>query len=93
MAMKESSKTVFKFVKANDGKDMTLNVIATQLGLTTRQVNGSLVSFQRHKDADGNAAPLIERVETQIQDADGKYVDVKLIKLTDAGREFDPDAN
>ena len=34
----------------------------------------------------------MERVPAEIENADGTHDKVKLIKLTDAGKAFDPDA-
>lgn len=48
MAMKETTKTVFNFIKAHDGEDIQTDYIAKELGLTSRQVTGSINSFVRH---------------------------------------------
>lgn len=85
MALKENSRKVFDFVKAHDGEDFTAKDIAAALDLEPRTVNGIITSaFQRKK--------LMARVEAEIENADGTHDKVKLIQLTDEGREFDPDA-
>jgi len=84
MAMKDTSKTVFNFLKECDGDNVTLNDIATSLGMPARSVNGCLVGMQKKK--------LIVREETTAPGADGKDVAVKYIRLTVEGRNFNPDA-
>ena len=62
--LKENSRKVYDYVKANDGKNMTAADIAEATGLEVRSVNGII----------------------------GTHKSIKLVSLTDAGREFDPDA-
>lgn len=85
MALKENSRKVFDYVKAHDGEDFTAKDIAAALELDTRVVNGIITSAFQRKD-------LMVRVEAEIENADGTHDKVKLVQLTDAGREFDPDA-
>ena len=42
--LKENSKKVLEFVKANDGKDITAADIAAGTGLEVRSVNGIVTS-------------------------------------------------
>lgn len=92
--LKENSKKVYDFVKDNDGKDFTAQDIADATGLTVRTVNGIVTSaFQRHKDKDKNQVPLMVRIPAEIEDPEtGLHKAIKFIQLTDAGREFDPNA-
>lgn len=93
--LKENSRKVFDFVKAHDHEDFTAQDIADATGLNVRTVNGIVTSaFQRHKDADKNEVPLMVRVPAEIEDPEKPefHKAVKFIQLTDAGREFDPDA-
>lgn len=92
--LKENSKKVYDFVKDNDGKDFTAQDIADATGLTVRTVNGIVTSaFQRHKDKDKNQVPLMIRIPAEIEDPEtGLHKAIKFIQLTDAGREFDPNA-
>ena len=92
--MNDNSKKVFNFVKEHDGEDFTAQDIANAVDLSVRSVNGIITSaFQRHKDADKNEVPLMVRVPAEIEDPEtGLHKAIKLIQLTDAGREFDPDA-
>ena len=86
--LKENSKIVYDFVKAHDGEDFTAQDIADATGLSVRSVNGIVTSaFQRHKDADKNEVPLMERVPGEVvMDNAGKPKVPKYIKLTEAGR-------
>lgn len=92
--LKENSRKVFDYVKGHDGEDFTAQDIANAVDLSVRSVNGIITSaFQRHKDADKNEVPLMVRVPAEIEDPEtGLHKAIKLIQLTDAGREFDPDA-
>ena len=84
-ALKENSKTVFNYVKAHDGEDFTAKDIAEATGLNVRQVNGIVTSAFQKKE-------LMYREEAEIQVEDGSHAKVKCIRLTDAGRAFDPEA-
>ena len=92
--LKENSKIVYDFVKEHDGEDFTAQDIADATGLSVKSVNGIVTSaFQRHKDKDKNEVPLMVRVPAEIQDPEtGLHKAIKFIQLTDAGREFDPNA-
>ena len=92
--LKENSKVVYDSVKAHDHEDFTAQDIADATGLSVRSVNGIVTSaFQRHKDKDKNEVPLMIRVPAEIEDPEtGLHKAIKFIQLTDAGREFDPDA-
>ena len=85
MALKENSRKVFDYVKAHDGEDFTAKDIAAALDLAVQSVNGIVTSAFQRKG-------LMERVPAEIENADGTHDNVKLIKLTDAGKAFDPDA-
>ena len=94
MALKDNSRLVYNFMVEHDGEDFTAQDIADATGLSVRSVNGIVTSaFQRHKDADKNEVPLMVRVPAEIEDPEsGLHKAIKFIQLTDAGREFDPDA-
>lgn len=95
MALKENSRKIYDYVKANDGENFTASDIADALGLPVKSVNGSITAaFQRHTEVvDGEkvTVPLMERVEAEVEAEDGTHAKVKFIRLTDAGRKFDPD--
>lgn len=84
-ALKENSKTVFNYVKSHDGEDFTAKDIAEATGLNARQVNGIVTSAFQKKG-------LMAREEAEIQVENGSHEKVKFIRLTDAGRAFDPEA-
>ena len=85
MAHKENSRKVFDYVKAHEGEDFTAKDIAAALDLAVQSVNGIVTSAFQRKG-------LMERIPAEIENADGTHDKVKLIKLTDAGKAFDPDA-
>lgn len=88
MAMKANTRKIFDYVKAHDGEDIIAQDIAEALGLSTRQVNGSINSFTNPKKG------LMVRSDEKkkFENPDGTVVEAKTISLTDAGRAFDPDA-
>ena len=93
--LKENSRIVYDYVKAHDGENFTANDIAEATGLSSRSVNGIITAaFQRYKNADKEVIPLMERIPAEIEDPEnpGLHKTVKFIRFTDAGREFDPDA-
>ena len=83
--LKENSRKVFDYVKANESKNITAADIAEAVDLDVRQVNGIVTSAFQRKG-------LMERVPAEIELTDGSHKAIKLIKLTAEGREFDPDA-
>lgn len=83
--LKPNSKLVYDYVKAHDGENFTASDIANATGLSTKQVNGSVTSAFQKKG-------LMERVPAEIENEDGTHKSVKFIRLTDQGREFDPEA-
>ena len=82
--LKENSRKVFDYVKANDGKNMTAADIAEATGLEVRSVNGIVTSAFQKKG-------LMERTPAEIELEDGTHKAIKLISLTEAGKAFDPD--
>lgn len=83
--LKENSLKVFNYVKENDGKNMTAADIAEGTGLEVRQVNGIVTSAFQRKG-------LMERIPAEVEMEDGSHKAVKFIRLTEAGKEFDPNA-
>ena len=84
MAMKPETVEIYNYIKAHDGEDFTAKDIAEALSRNVKSVNGSITSFQRKG--------LTERVEAEMELPDGTHEKVKLIRLTDDGRSFDPEA-
>lgn len=85
MALKENSRKVYDYVLSMDGKDITAADIAAATGLDVKQVNGSVTSAFQKKG-------LMERIPAEVELEDGTHKAVKLIRLTEKGRAFDPDA-
>ena len=85
MAMKENSKNVLNYLKANT-TDVTSADVAAALGLEKRQVDGIFTSAIQRKG-------LGVRVPAEVELADGSHKQVKFLKLTDEGMSFDPDAD
>lgn len=83
--LKENSKKVLEFVKANDEKDITAADIAAGTGLEVRSVNGIVTSAFQRKG-------LMARIPAEIELEDGSHKSVKFIVLTDEGKAFDPEA-
>lgn len=98
--MKENSVKVFEYVKAHEDENITAKDIAAALDFDPRQVNGIITAaFQRHREEVGDEKviiPLMERVEGELEtvteDGKTKHETVKFIKLTEAGREFEVEA-
>ena len=86
-----NSRTVLEYVKANESNDKPLTAadIAEGTGLGIKQVNGIVTAAFAKKG-------LMERIEGELEitNDEGKvsHKPVKFIRLTDAGRDFDPDA-
>ena len=93
MKLKENSRLVYDYVKAHENENITAVDIAEATGLTSRQVNGAItMAFQRHKeeiDGEKVEVPLMERIPAELEQEDGSHKAIKLIKLTDAGREIE----
>jgi hypothetical protein len=83
--MSENARTVWDYVVANQDKDFTAKDIAEATGLGARSVNGIITQAFQKKG-------LMVRVEAELQKEDGTHEGVKLIKLTEDGKAFDPDA-
>ena len=84
--LSENSRKVFDYmISIGDDTDVTANDIATALGLSPRSVNGIITQAFQKKG-------LMERIPAEVENEDGTHRGVKLIKLTEAGRSLDPDA-
>ena len=82
---KENSKRVLNFLKENDGVDLTAADVASALGIEKRSVDGAFTSALQRKGYG-------ERIPAEIELEDGTHKAVKILKLTEAGKAFDPDA-
>jgi len=83
-AMKENSRKVLTYLQDHNGEDLIAADVAEALGLEKRSVDGIFTAFQKKE--------LGYRQETERENEDGTHSKVKLLKLTDAGLAFNPDA-
>lgn len=82
--MTENSRKIYGYLKDNHGKKLTANEIKDALGVTISAVTGSVNGLVKKGFA--------VREEVSVAGADGKPSVIKYIALTDAGLDFDPDA-
>lgn len=85
MAMKANSKAVLNYLKEINGQNVTSGDVAEALSLEKRQVDGIFTSAIQRKG-------LGIRVPAEVELEDGTHKSVKFLQLTDAGMNFDPDA-
>ena len=85
MAMSTNSITVLNYLKENNGVDLTAADVAAALGLEKRSVDGIFTSAIQRK---GYGV----RIPAEIELEDGTHKAVKILKLTEAGVAFDPNA-
>ena len=83
--MSENSRKVFDYMMSIGDTDVTANDIAEALGLLPRSVNGIITQAFQKKG-------FMERIPAEVENPDGTHRSVKLIKLTEAGKQLDPDA-
>lgn len=85
-AMKESTKTVFKYLQGLEKDDnVTAQDVADALGMAKASVNGIFTSAIQRK---GYGI----RVPAEIENDDGSHTAVKFLVLTDEGKALDLDA-
>ncbi len=85
-AMKENTKKVITYLQGLNANDnVTAADVAEHFGFTTQSVNGIFTSAIQKK---GYGV----REEAEIELADGTHKTVKFLRLTDAGRALDVDA-
>lgn len=82
--LKPNAKLIFEYVRAHERESITAIDIANALGLSIKTVNGTITAAFTNKE-------LMERVDSGEKNNAGKPI--KWIKLTPAGRDFDPDAS
>ena len=76
--LSENARTVLGYLQGNVGTEVTYVQIAEATGLAPRTVNGIITSA------------LVKRGLAERKTVEGQ--EKKLIVLTDAGRDYDPDA-
>ena len=89
--MKPNVKAIYDYILAHESENITAKDIAAALGIDdVRKVNGVItMSLQRHRNEEKEIVPLAQRVEAEVEEADGTHTKVKLIKLTDEGRNIE----
>ena len=86
MAVSEKSKIVLDYLRSNPEANLTSADLAQALGMEKKTVDGVVTSgLIRNKG-------LVERVPAEIENADGTHSPIKLIKLTEAGINYDHEA-
>lgn len=83
--LSENARKVYDYLYELDGRNVTSTDIAEALNLGRKTVDAIVTSAFQKKG-------YSERIPAEIELADGSHKTVKFIRLTEAGREFDPDA-
>lgn len=83
--MKDSTRTVFEYLKKMKDKNVTAAEVAVATGLTKKQVDGIFTAAIQRKG-------FGSRIPAQVKGDDDKYVDVKYLTLSDVGYMVDLDA-
>ena len=84
MAMSEKSTMVLNYLKSVNGSNVTAADVAEATGLERKSVDPCFTSLVKKG--------LGERVEAEIELADGTHKKVKFLVLNDQGMAFDPTA-
>lgn len=89
--MKPHVKEIYDYILAHESENITAKDIAAALGIEdVRKVNGVItMSLQRNRNEEKEIVPLAKRVEAEVEEADGTHTKVKLIQLTDEGRNLE----
>ena len=85
MAMKENTKTVITYLQGLADANVTAADVAAALNLEKRSVDGIFTSAIQRKG-------FGVRVAAEVELEDGTHKAVKFLKLTDAGRQLDVNA-
>ena len=85
MAMSENTRKVLDYLKGIGSEDVTSADVANYLGIPKKTVDGCFTLGLQKKG-------LGVRVESEVVDAEGATNTIKFLKLTDEGKNFDPDA-
>lgn len=85
---------VYEYVKAHENDSDPAGVTAPEIekgtGVPVRSVNPIVTrAFCMNKDDDKNLIPLMERIPAEIELEDGTHKAIKLIRLTEAGRQLE----
>ena len=86
MAISANSVKVINYLKTVQGQQVTAKDVAAALDLSDKSVNGIFTSAIQKKG-------LGVRTEAEIEAEDGTHKTIKLLSLTEAGMQFDPEAD
>ena len=90
VAVSEKSLVVLDYLKSIGDENVTAADIAAAVGMEKKSVDGIVTSgLIRNK---GLAERVPAQIEVQDEEGNTKYQDVKFIKLTDAGKNYDHEA-
>lgn len=90
VAVSEKSLVVLDYLKSIGDENVTAADIAAAVGMEKKSVDGIVTSgLIRNK---GLAERIPAQIEVQDEEGNTKYQDVKFIKLTDAGKNYDHEA-
>ena len=81
--MKENSVKVLNYLKGLNGADVTAADVSEALGLPKKSVDGIFTSAIQRKE-------LGYREVAEVELEDGTQKQIKFLKLTDAGKAFEP---
>ena len=88
--MKENTKTVFNYIKANEADNITASNIAEGTGIPVKSVNGIITSALIGTGKNKANKDYVERVlgteEYTDEEGNARVKEVKFIKLTEKGR-------
>ena len=89
VAVKGNSLKVLNYLKEIGDTNVTSADIAAALGMEKKSVDGIVTSGLQRKEL---AQRIPAEIEVTKEDGTVAHQPVKFIKLTDAGKAFDPDA-
>ena len=84
MAISANSVKVINYLKTVQGQQVTAKDVAAALDLSDKSVNGIFTSAIQKKG-------LGVRTEAEIELEDGTHKTIKLLSLTEAGMQFNPE--
>lgn len=82
MAMSINGQNLLGYLKSNAGVDVTAHDAAASLDIKLASVTGSFNALVKKGFG--------ERIDAEVEIADGTHKKVKFLKLTATGMEFDP---
>jgi len=82
--LSENAKKIMSYLQEIENGDVTVHQVASELDLQVNQVTGTFNSFVKKG--------LGERIEAEVENADGTHDKVKFLKLTSKGLDFDVDS-